>query len=295
MGIEELQSMYRLSKRQHDEIYHDLKSTVLMEGNPLRECNIIIGQKASGKTTVAKQIGNGGYVLFDKMFIDKQHPNYNEVNELYPGDFPNIIAPDVLNWKNRLLIDVINKGVNFSYETTGNNIHKLNDLITELKDNNYHINVFIISINYLESRLRLYEKYIRCLERNKMEGFFPLGETFRNSFASIPDIAESLNFDDFDNVSFLDKQLVLYDNIINKDVFISELRGLYNDNSSLNLIKREEFIRNFIARYPELVKGFDVFSLFDELDLLEMYYQTIVEEDKVMSLKLNSNVKKGIE
>lgn len=295
MGIEELQDMYRLSERKHDEIYHNLKRNALKGSKPLRECNIIIGQKASGKTTLAKQIGSNGYVLFDKMIIDKQHPNYGELNELYPGEYPNIIAPDVLRWKNKLLIDVMNKGLNLNYETTGNNIRKLNDLITELKDNDYHINVFIISINYLESRLRLYENYIRCLERNRMEGFFPLGESFRNTFASIPDIVESLDFDNFDNVSFLDNQLVLYDSNINKDILVSEVRGLYNDNSNLNLEKRIEYIRNFIARYPELIKGLDISSLFAELDMLEMYYQTIVSENNGMTLKLTNSVKKGIE
>lgn len=287
MRIEELQDMYRLSKRKHDEIYHNLKNNALKGSKPLRECNIIIGQKASGKTTLAKQIGSSGYVLFDKMVIDKQHPQFCEINNLYPSEFPNIIAPDVLKWRNSLLVDAMNKGLNINYETAGNNLNKLNQLINELKANDYHINVFLISINYLESRLRLYESYIRCLERNKMVGFYPLGESSIKSFASFPDVIESLDFTDFDNVSLLDNQLVLYDNNIQKDVFVNELRGLYNDTSNMNFKKRIEYIRNFIARYPELVKGIDVCNLFEELDLMESYYYSLDEEDKGVSLSLN--------
>jgi len=252
MTIEELQNEYRLSINARNRLYKELFKSTIMYGNKTKECNVIVGQYACGKSDLSFELSRDGYKIVNDNEIKRKHPRFDVLFDMYPDCYSEIIAPDWIFWRNQLYEDLIGKGVSFNYEISGwdNNIMEL------LKENGYKINLYVIVNSFFDSRIRVYERYICGME--KQDGIKLLSSKLQyDTYIKLINSFVSLDLEEFDSIHILDSSLCecSIDRVALQRNILGEIKRILSyDLSFIGFNRRIDYVENFIARYPELVE-----------------------------------------
>lgn len=128
---------------------------------------ILGGQPGSGKSElekVALKALQRNAVICNVDNLKDWHPKAHEIKERYPEKFSDIVGATAHQWNLALRNECINKRYNFILETTLNNSENINRIIEKLKDSNYKVDIYLLSVPKEISRISIYERYESNLE-----------------------------------------------------------------------------------------------------------------------------------
>ena len=162
--LEELSKIYTLS----DENYQKYKvnSQAVVTGGKIPSdpptAIIVGGQIGAGKSRlipVAKRNLNNNVVTVDFDELRILHPNHREVRAKYPELVYQILLKDTERLKDDLQEDIIKKRLNVVYEGALRNPTGFCNLAKKFKENNYNVELYLMSVPQLESYVSTILRY----------------------------------------------------------------------------------------------------------------------------------------
>lgn len=162
--LEELSKIYTLS----DENYQKYKvnSQTVVTGGKIPSdpptAIIVGGQIGAGKSRlipVAKRNLNNNVVTVDFDELRILHPNHREVRAKYPELVYQILLKDTERLKDDLQEDIIKKRLNVVYEGALRNPTGFCNLAKKFKENNYNVELYLMSVPQLESYVSTILRY----------------------------------------------------------------------------------------------------------------------------------------
>ncbi len=194
--IIKLKNQYKLSKKNHNEIYQIIRKMVFENKKPSEHpISIIVGaQPGSGKGSLI------GYSK--KMFLDNNviiissddykpfHPKASIIAKNYPTLYSVIVEEDSAKWTSKILKEAIEKKYNFIFECTLRN-ERIIERMKELKENDFEVIVKVMAVSYLESLLSAYERYEKQVEVRSWGRFFD-PSSYNDMYQNIPNTIQSI-------------------------------------------------------------------------------------------------------
>ena len=259
MNIKYLQQKYKLSQEEHDNLYKEIKKKIIGNRQPGRKiCNIIIGQNGSGKSTYSKilQDEDDSLVIINGDYIRSFHPYVNELMSLYPKDYCYILLDDWNMWKDRLYQDIISEGYSVNFETTFYDPTKTISLIDLLKSNGYTFNFYIIALDYIESRLRVLERFFNSFGQTGT-GRIIDADYQNKAFNNITNFIGNFDLLGVEFITILDYNFIPY-NIWcgsgQSKLILNLIRKMYKPMINENFIIRFENLKSLYQMYENLLE-----------------------------------------
>lgn len=265
MELKDLQKIYRLSPQEHEQIYSQIKETVIGSRYPSKRlCNLIIGQSGSGKSNYSYELQkkDPSIIVMNGDHIRSFHPSITPIMEQYPRDICYIILDDWISWWNQLIRDLIQEGYYFNFETGLKQPVFFQNFIKDLQLNKYQFHIYVIALSYMESRVRILERFFSMCSSI---GTGRLIESVHQQ-ASFQNIANSINtftYPELLSLTFLDYRFfphpvlpgaaqnqMIFESIRNESMLflkehfrerldnIRQLYNMYRDNLEKNLGER---------------------------------------------------------
>lgn len=211
-SIEELQKRYKLSANDSDFIYQIIFEELTKgKKEKIKHCNLILGQQGSGKSTFSEKLSEkkGNAVVINGDFIRGHHPDIVELLKLYPNEYCYIIHPDWQAWKTKLIADLIKKGYEFNLEGACSDIEYIKAQIKELKKARYTVDPYILAVHFIESRLRMLERFCRQIMSS---GTGRINDHERNQtcYDNITEMIRDLDLDRIQSLFLVDSSLISY-------------------------------------------------------------------------------------
>lgn len=212
MEIKQLQEMYKLSKEEHEKIYQQIKGNIInLQSSQNSVCNLIIGQSGAGKTTYSHMLHekDSSLVEIDEDYICSLHPSYSLLLHHYPRDYYFILANDFVKWRERLIQDLIHNKYYFNFETSMKEPSNIFQTINSLQSHDYQFHINILAISYMESRLRILERFF---SRFSLTGTGRIIDSFyqKKSIENIKAGIDSFSYPELLSLKFLDYQFAPY-------------------------------------------------------------------------------------
>lgn len=201
--IEKLVNRYKLSEKEHNNIYQIIKKMVFENKkaveNPIA---IIVGaQPGSGKGSLIgysrKMFPDGNVIIISSDDYKPFHPKAGEIAKKFPTAYSSVVERDSARWTSKILQEAIQNKYNFIFEATLKN-ERILERMRELKENGFEVVVRGMAVSYLESLLSAYERYEKQVEARSWGRFFdPL--SYNNIYKNIPNTIEAIEqSDDYD-------------------------------------------------------------------------------------------------
>lgn len=230
MEIKQLQEKYKLPDVEHKKIYQQIKENIInLQSSQNSVCNLIIGQSGAGKTTYSHMLHekDPSLVEIDEDYICSFHPSSSFLFHNYPRDYYFILANDFVLWRERLIQDLIHNKYYFNFETSMKEPNNIFQTINSLQSHDYQFHINILAISYMESRLRILERFF---SRFSLTGTGRIIDSFyqKKSIQNIKAGINSFSYPELLSLKFLDYQfaphyvhpndnnLAIYESIINE-------------------------------------------------------------------------------
>lgn len=195
-GIIDLTEQYKLSEKQHQEIFNVIKKMVFSNARPVEKPTAIIvgAQPGAGKGSLIgyskSTFPDNNIVIITTDDYKPFHPNAGEIAIKHPTKYCEIVEKDSANWTNEILNYAIENKYNFIFECTLRNERILNR-IKELKENNFQVIIRVLAVSYIESLLSAYERYEKQIEARAWGRFFnPV--SYNETYKSIPSVVQTI-------------------------------------------------------------------------------------------------------
>ena len=163
--IEEIKRKYKLSSKEHDDLYEIIKRLWTADTFPVENPIAIIigGQTGAGKSGIIsyskKMFSDGNVVTINSDEIKPFHPMSEEIARDYPELYTVITDQESNTWTSQLFQDVRDSGYNIIFEGTMKNNRIADDAIVDLLSKGYTVIVRGLAVCDLESRLSTIERY----------------------------------------------------------------------------------------------------------------------------------------
>lgn len=162
--LEELSRIYSLSDESYEKYKMNAQAVVTGGKMPADPPTAIIvgGQIGAGKSRlipVAKRDLQNNVVTVDFDELRILHPNHREVRAKYPESVYQILFNDTERLKGDLQENIIKKRLNVVYEGALRNPTGFCDLAKKFKDNNYNVDLYLMSVPQLESYISTILRY----------------------------------------------------------------------------------------------------------------------------------------
>lgn len=164
MRIEELSKIYTLSDENYEKYRINSRAVVTGGKTPSDPPTAIIvgGQIGAGKSRlipVAKRDLKNNVVTVDFDELRILHPNHREVRAKYPEIVYQILLKDTERLKDDLQDDIIEKRLNVVYEGALRNPTGFCNLARKFRENNYNVELYLMSVPQLESYVSTILRY----------------------------------------------------------------------------------------------------------------------------------------
>lgn len=254
MDIRELQREFKLSELKHNEIYQAIKDEIIGVKSVINhKCNLIIGQSGAGKSTYSNilQLQDSSLIVINGDQIRSFHPSSSLLMSQYPKDYCYIILDDWLLWRNRLIQDILQKGYYFNFETTMNEPKVYHRFISNLQANNYQFNISVLAISYMESKLRMLERFFSSFS---LSGTGRLIDSCyqKKSVENIKNHITCFDYPELLNLEFLDyhfKQYLINPGAIENTTIYENIITMSSDFLNNNFKERVNKILEFYQLY----------------------------------------------
>lgn len=162
--LEELSRIYSLSDESYEKYKMNAQAVVTGGKMPADPPTAIIvgGQIGAGKSRlipVARRDLQNNVVTVDFDELRILHPNHREVRAKYPESVYQILFNDTERLKDDLQESIIKKRLNVVYEGALRNPTGFCDLAKKFKDNNYNVELYLMSVPQLESYISTILRY----------------------------------------------------------------------------------------------------------------------------------------
>lgn len=163
--VEEILKEYKLSEKEHDELYDMIKRIWTADKFPVKNpiAVIIGGQTGAGKSGIIsysqKMFEDGNVVVINSDEIKPFHPKSEEIAKNYPELYTKITDQESNTWTSELFEETREEGYNIIFEGTMKNNRVADDAIENLIKRGYTVVVRGLAVCDLESRLSILERY----------------------------------------------------------------------------------------------------------------------------------------
>lgn len=153
-----------LDRATSDQVYVDLVRPAYLTTTAQRERRavLIAGQPGSGKHLQASRIAAGlAAVVVSGSDLCGYHPEYAQQLRQAPAEAAMQVQPEVIEWRKRLVRDLGQTGTNLVIEDSLRDSENARDLVNQLVDQGYLVEIRAIAVPALESWLDCYERVER--------------------------------------------------------------------------------------------------------------------------------------
>lgn len=199
-GVMDLTEQYKLSEKEHNEIYNIIKKMIFNNVTPVdKPTAIIVGaQPGSGKGSLIgyskSTFKDNNIVIITTDDYKPFHPKAGEIAMKHPTKYCEIVEKDSAKWTNEILNYAIKNKYNFIFECTLRN-ERIIERMKELKENDFNVEVRALAVSYIESLLSAYERYEKQVEARAWGRFFnPL--SYNETYKSIPNVIQLIEQSD---------------------------------------------------------------------------------------------------
>jgi hypothetical protein len=127
----------------------------------------------------------------------------------YPKDYCYVILEDWISWRNRLIEDIIKNGYYFNFETSMKEQSIYHRFVKNLQQNNYQFSIMVLATSYIESRLRILERFFSSVAQQET-GRLIDALYQQKAIQNIQDNINNFNYPELLSLTFLDSQLTPY-------------------------------------------------------------------------------------
>ena len=194
--IEKLINRYKLSEKEHNDIYQIIKKMVYENKRSVQNpIAIIVGaQPGSGKGSLIgysrKMFPDNNVIIISSDDYKPFHPKAGEIAKKFPTAYLSVVEKDSARWTSKILQEAIQNKYNFIFEATLKN-ERILERMRELKENGFDVVVRGMAVSYLESLLSVYERYEKQVEARSWGRFFdPLNYNY--IYKNIPNTIEAI-------------------------------------------------------------------------------------------------------
>lgn len=199
-GVVDLTEQYKLSEKEHNEIYNIIEKLIFNNVTPVdNPTAIIVGaQPGSGKGSLIgyskSTFKDNNIVIITTDDYKPFHPKAGEIAMKHPTKYCEIVEKDSAKWTNEILNYAIKNKYNFIFECTLRN-ERIIERMKELKKNNFNVEVRALAVSYIESLLSAYERYEKQVEARAWGRFFnPI--SYNETYKSIPNVIQEIEQSD---------------------------------------------------------------------------------------------------
>ena len=199
-GVMDLTEQYKLSEKEHNEIYNIIEKLIFNNATPVdNPTAIIVGaQPGSGKGSLIgyskSTFKDNNIVIITTDDYKPFHPKAGEIAMKHPTKYCEIVEKDSAKWTNEILNYAIKNKYNFIFECTLRN-ERIIERMKELKENDFNVEVRALAVSYIESLLSAYERYEKQVEARAWGRFFnPL--SYNETYKSIPNVIQLIEQSD---------------------------------------------------------------------------------------------------
>ncbi len=284
-SLEEVCEEYKLSQKEHEELYGKIKAFILKGKTSVKNpiAIIDIAPPGSGKTGLnglgVNQFPNNNVIVINSDELKPYHPKIDEIAKLYPGYYTKVTNQESNDWTDSLVADSVSGKYNIIYEGTGRNIKLLQKMISEMQG--YKIVVRAMAVNELNCLMSIIERYKGQL-KHKGWGRLVTLEHFYKAYSEILDTIKQLEqMDEIDLIEVYmrgekpSEPVRIYSSggkeFENANVAMTE--GRKNDFDKAKKYYEDVFRENF----PIEVETMEEMQILSKIDLLFQGKQTEIE------------------
>jgi len=158
--------LHKLSQEEQDATYAWIAGEYWTDAGTADEPRAIItgGQPFSGKSLLTRQAEEelkafGASVRIDVNDLRDKHPQYNPLQIENDREAASLVHPDASCWADRLFADAVARRLNIIVEQTCKNPASVLRQTARLRRAGYHVELWVMAVNFDFTQLRLYTKY----------------------------------------------------------------------------------------------------------------------------------------
>lgn len=173
-----MQDDYKLSDEMHKKVLSTIESGLFHNKHASRHPQIYIlgGQPAAGKGTLTSRIfsenPDESFVSVNGDEYRLSHPAAQEIFNKHDKDFAAYTDPDVRVWTSEIFADAIKHRYNIIFEGTMRT-NQICRTIENLQQQGYGINIMVMAVPEIKSRISIYSRYQEQLDRYPIARFTP--------------------------------------------------------------------------------------------------------------------------
>ncbi|PWN59959.1 zeta toxin family protein [Chryseobacterium oncorhynchi] len=246
-NIENLKEQYKIDLDEfrfiESEIIKQFTKFVDSSANPKA---IILGaQPGAGKTELEKIAFSNlkrNAVICNVDNLKNYHPFSVEIKKKYPEYFSELTSTTAHDWNLSLRRHCLEKNYNFILETTFNDGININTIIENLKKNNFSVEIYLLSVPQLLSKLGIVQRYEEMLNLN-ISGRKVSFESHDDRYDAIPkaiQIVEEKQL--YDYINLFGRSILNHNKIDDKGIYLiaKTKKSIYDD----FIIEREQKLNN---------------------------------------------------
>lgn len=169
---------YKLSESVHNILKKSMEDDLFKEKHAVRNPQIYIlgGQPAAGKSTLtnicSQMFPDNNIVSINGDEFRTLHPAAQEIFNKHDKDFAAYTDPDVRVWTSEIFADAIKHRYNIIFEGTMRT-NQICRTIENLQQQGYGINIMVMAVPEIKSRISIYSRYQEQLDRYPIARFTP--------------------------------------------------------------------------------------------------------------------------
>jgi len=167
---------YKLSEFVHNTLKKSMEDDLFKEKHAVRNPQIYIlgGQPAAGKSTLtnicSQMFPDNNIVSINGDEFRTLHPAAQEIFNKHDKDFAAHTDPDVRVWTSEIFADAIKHRYNIIFEGTMRT-NQICRTIENLQQQGYGINIMVMAVPEIKSRISIYSRYQEQLDRYPIARF----------------------------------------------------------------------------------------------------------------------------
>ncbi|MBQ8871008.1 MAG: zeta toxin family protein [Alphaproteobacteria bacterium] len=171
-----LPDKYKLDITEHNKILDKIRTFLFSDKKPVQNPQIYIlgGQPGAGKSVLTQRVllsgGNDNFVSINGDEFRTLHPQAKEIFQNHDKDFALMTDADTRLWTSEIFDEAIKNHYNIIFEGTMRT-NQICNTISRLQKESYKINVLVMAVPEIKSRVSIYSRYQEQLEKYPIARF----------------------------------------------------------------------------------------------------------------------------
>lgn len=167
---------YKLSPDAHNRILNKIRQVLFFNKQPSSQPEIYIlgGQPGAGKSVLTERVlksnSSDNFVSINGDEFRTLHPDAREIFQKHDKDFARYTDPDTRLWTSEIFEEAIKNHYNIIFEGTMRT-DQICQTILNLQKEGYKINILVMAVPEIKSRISIYSRYQEQLEKYPIARF----------------------------------------------------------------------------------------------------------------------------